>query len=188
MEITPEIVRELLHYDPETGIFTWRERDHRWFKTGRDCRKWNSRYAGKRAGVVAQSSESGYRRRHISIFKRIIKEHHLAWLWMTDEPLPPQIDHRNRDATDNRWSNLRSSTSKKNSRNLSLSRRNTSRITGVSWHKFSGKWRAHCRINGRYRHIGYFDDIDDAAKAVSEFRAAHGFDPEHGAELAHYHR
>ncbi len=148
MEITPEVVREFLHYEPDTGLLTWRERDKRWFKTARDCQAWNTRWAGKRAGYVTYKRD-GYQWRKVSLFCKLYKEHRLAWMWMTDDPLPPEIDHENRDATDNRWANLRASNSGKNSRNMSMPQRNTSGVTGVSWSKPCGRWRAMCRAGGR---------------------------------------
>lgn len=182
-----EIVRELLHYDPETGVFTWLARGERWFKTARDCQSWNTRYSGKRAGRVLTFPKTGYQYRGIRVLGRDCKEHRLAWLYMTDEPLPSEIDHKSRDGTDNRWSNLRSSTRANNSRNRSMPRNNTSGITGVTWHKPTGRWLAGCKINGVRHNLGRFDDLDDAAKKVKEFRAEHGFDPGHGCEFAIYH-
>jgi len=114
-------------------------------------------------------------------------EHHLAWLWMTDDPLPEEIDHDNRDGTDNRWANLMSSTRPKNGRNQSMQRNNTSGVTGVHWNKGMGKWQGYCHIAGKRRHVGSFDEIDEAAMAVMELRADHGFNPKHGLEVAHYY-
>ncbi|TFH85262.1 hypothetical protein EQG41_18285 [Billgrantia azerbaijanica] len=186
MKVTPEIVRELLHYDPETGAFTWRERDRRWFKSGRDCRAWNTRYAGNRAGRV-WIGRYGYQSRMVGLLGWKSYEHHLAWMWMTDEPLPEQVDHKNRDGRDNRWCNLRASTVTENGRNQSLSRRNTSGTIGVTWDRRAGMWKAQCRIDGQQQNLGNFHDIEEARCVAREFRAAHGFDPGHGQQVAHYH-
>jgi hypothetical protein len=187
MEITPEIVRELLHYDPETGIFTWRRRDRKWFATGRGWSKWNTRYAGKAAGSIATRKSTGYQYRRIGIFDRDYIAHRLAWLYMVGDPIPEQIDHRNRDATDNRWENIRASDALANMHNQSRNKRNTSGASGVSWHAQGRKWCARCSLGGKYHHLGLFKDIEEASAAVQEFRLANGFDPAHGAEPAHYH-
>ncbi|MEL7966382.1 HNH endonuclease [Vreelandella neptunia] len=190
MKITPEIVRELLHYNPETGIFVWRERGRKWFKPskqGNAWKTWNTRFAGKRAGLVVSQIDNGYQFRSLRLLGVRYLEHQLAWLYMTDDPLPEEIDHRNRMATDNRWQNLRASTSAKNSRNSSKSSRNTSGVTGVTWHKKDNRWQAQCKIRGKTHYLGSHDDINDASQAVADFRTANGFDPGHGKELAHYH-
>lgn len=186
MNITPEIVRELLHYDPETGIFTWRERGRHWFQSYRSYRSWNGKNTGKRAGYT-HTDQSGYQCRCIQFLGNPTHEHRLAWLWMTDEPLPCQIDHENRIATDNRWSNLRAADFTTNARNASMNRTNTSGYAGVSWVKRLGKWKAYCGLDGKPRYLGVYSDINDAAQAVADFRAKHGFDPGHGKEVAHYH-
>lgn len=187
MEITPEIVRELLHYDPETGIFTWRERGEHWFSTKGAHTAWNSRRAGVRAGSVWSDPRQGYQCRQIKILKKLCKEHRLAWLYMAGDPIPDQLDHRDRDGTNNRWDNLRPATPTENSRNRSRRVTSASGVTGVSWRKEAGKWRARCMLDGVYRHLGSFTDINEAAAVVQAFRAKHGFDPAHGAEPAHYH-
>lgn len=188
MNITPEIVRELLHYDPDTGVFTHRERGEHWFKSSSHCKAWNTRFAGKRAGGIRSNSVSGYRRHDIGLLGRDRLAHHLAWLYMTDEPLPDEIDHINRDATDNRWCNLRPAIHIDNGRNLSMKRNNTSGVTGVSWCNRRGKWRAYGKKDGRQHWLGYHDDIDLAAKAVKAFHSLNGFDPEHGLEKTRYRR
>lgn len=188
MKITPEIVRELLQYDPETGIFTWKERKPHRCKSQHECNRWNSRHAGKRAGRIGINRKNGYQNRHITILGNSMLEHRLAWLWMTDIPLPMEIDHRNRDATDNRWDNLRPSSRQHNNKNRSMSSRNTSGVTGVTWNKASGKWLAQCKVKGKHFHLGYFDyhDLDLAAMEVMEFRLEKGFDAAHGTVMANY--
>ena len=46
MELTTEIVRELLDYDQETGIFVWKVRERKWFNREQDFKRWNARFAG----------------------------------------------------------------------------------------------------------------------------------------------
>ncbi|MCO7217591.1 HNH endonuclease [Halomonas sp. OfavH-34-E] len=186
-EITQDLVRELLDYNPKTGAFLWRPRDLSWFKRPVDCKAWNARYAGKRAGGQ-KSEQFGYTRRYIAIFGVLHYEHRVAWIWMKGSPVPEQIDHINRDATDNRWINLRASNNADNHRNLSRNMVNTSGITGVGWHERAGKWRARVKLRGQEYHLGIYDAMEDAAEAVRAFRALHGFDPSHGSSLAHYHQ
>ena len=64
------------------------------------------------------------------------------------------VDHINENRLDNRVENLRITT---NRDNVSRSKKGSSRYTGVSWHKKNGKWSAKIRINGRKKHLGYFD-------------------------------
>lgn len=74
------------------------------------------------------------------------------------------IDHRNGYGLDcTRW-NLRKATGAQNSHNQG-SRAGTSRFKGVSWYRWSGKWRAAIMVNYRKRHLGYFVAEDDAARA-----------------------
>jgi|GEM_PF-3037956 len=49
------------------------------------------------------------------------------------------------------------------------------RKCGVFWHKRARKWQANVRLNGKYRYLGLFDDINEAAAVVSKFYAANGF-------------
>lgn len=185
MRTTPEVVRELLDYDPDTGILIWKIRDAKWFEKGRNCPQWNARYAGRRAGKVWTLAK-GYRNRQIGIFGKNYYEHRIVWMWMTDEPIPEHIDHINRDATDNRWRNLRSATAQTNNLNLSMRSNNKSGITGVSWNKAVGRWHARCSVNGKLHHVGYFDEIDDAAKAIAAHRESVGFDKSHGVDFPIY--
>lgn len=184
--ITPEVVRQLLDYNPDNGVLTWRKRSRGWFKNNRRWGTWNSRYAGKAAGSVWTSPKTGYQSRQIYILGKNKKEHRLIWMWMTGEYPPKQIDHINRDATDNRWSNIRSTKNISNNMNMSMNSSNTSGVSGVCWHKHAKKWVAKCEVNGVRHCLGYFNNLDEAAMEVMEFRADNGFDPGHGLSRAHY--
>lgn len=64
---------------------------------------------------------------------------------------------------DNRKSNLRITTPLNNSRNKCKTKANTSGVTGVSWCKRSQKWCAQIGVNRKTIHLGYFDNLEDAA-------------------------
>jgi len=182
--ITTEIVRELLDYNTDTGIFTWRQRSRDWFQTERSWKIWNTRHAGKSAGYV-HTAARGYPRLQIALLGKDYLGSRLAFLWI-GEPLPEQVDHVDRDSLNNRWSNLIASNNAENGKNCSMHRNNTSGVCGVYWHKPAGKWRAGVKLDGKNYHLGLFDDLDDAAAAVSAFYAANGFSDRHGQELAWY--
>lgn len=76
------------------------------------------------------------------------------------------VDHRDGDGLNNRRSNLRVVTQAQNCKNRSKSRKpKTSPHKGVWWHKRLKKWTAAIGVNYRQKHLGYFDDQEDAAKA-----------------------
>lgn len=75
------------------------------------------------------------------------------------------VDHINHDKLDNRRSNLRICTNRQNTSNQQLRSKNTSGYKGVVWFKDRQKWRAGIKVNYKFKHLGYFDDILEAAKA-----------------------
>lgn len=145
--LTAERLRELLHYEPTTGLFTRR--------VSRGGAK-----AGEVAGGLDRWDYIG-----IKIDGRDYAAHRLAWLYMTGEWPAHEIDHRDRCRTNNRWGNLREATRPENARNLSRRSDNVSGVPGVIWHKARGKWRAMIRRDGIGRHLGLFDSIEAAATA-----------------------
>lgn len=166
-ELTAERLRELLHYDPETGVFTWKVTLSR------------RASAGSIAG--AYGANKGYT--PISVLKRKYQAHRLAWLYMRGVWPPEDLDHINRDRSDNRLANLRLASRTENSQNANLKRNNTSGCKGVSWHIQSGRWRAHLMLNRRQIHLGLFDAFDDAVAARKAGEAQyHPFAPK---EVAH---
>lgn len=75
------------------------------------------------------------------------------------------VDHINGDTLDNRRCNIRVCTPAENMRNRPIQSNSTSGYKGVSWHKHRSKWRAQIKINGRKKHLGYFDNPKDAYMA-----------------------
>lgn len=75
------------------------------------------------------------------------------------------IDHINGNPRDNRRCNLRLARYVDNQRNMRVPRHNTSGYKGVSYRHDRHKYRAYISLHNRTKHLGYFDDIKDAAKA-----------------------
>lgn len=146
--LTADRLRQVLSYDAETGVFTWRDRISIRIKVG------------NRAG---RPNWKGYRQ--IGIDGALIMEHKLAWLYVYGEWPNAQIDHINRDKADNRIANLRLATNSQNHINKGLQKNNTSGFKGVVWEPSLGKWRARIKVNGRNKYLGVFASKEDAAGA-----------------------
>lgn len=151
-DVAMDRLRELAHYDPEAGLFTWIK----------------GRYgasAGTIAGCVCKTS--GYR--VICIDYIHYRANRLAWFYMTGEwPGELDVDHKNRIKHDDRWENLRIATRSKNMGNMATRGANTSGIPGVVWDKTRGKWRAQIRLGGRKTNLGRFDCMEQAIAKYNE--------------------
>lgn len=172
--LTQEYLKEALHYDPETGIFTWKVRPLKHFVNTHRMNLINSKCEGKVAGHM---TDQGYLT--IGLKGTGYKAHRLAFIYMTGE-CPAYTDHINHIRTDNRWVNLREATIAENNRNLSLRKTSLSGVPGVSWHKETKKWRA--RIFKEY--LGVFDNLDEAIAARLTAAKNRGFHENHGAKNA----
>ena len=106
-------------------------------------------------------SSSGYARRNSKSNNKLIeiRLHRV----ITNCPEDKQVDHINGNRLDNRKENLRICTHKQNSYNKSKKRTNKSGYKGVYWCTTSKKWRSRIACDGKEIHLGYFDDIKEAA-------------------------
>jgi hypothetical protein len=75
------------------------------------------------------------------------------------------VDHIDNNKLNNNVNNLRWATITENNRNKVLSSRNTSGVKGVMWLQKRKKWKAQVKIDGKSKHLGYFDNLEDAKKA-----------------------
>jgi hypothetical protein len=139
--LTRARLRELLHYDRDTGEFRW------WKRVGDEVQ------LGEKAGYL-----------DLCIDERWYQAHQLAWRYVTGRWCRPMIDRRDGDGTNNRWSNLRRATQSQNTANSRRPRHNTSGYKGVSLRR-SGRWRAIICNKGRWIYLGTFA-TPEAAHAV----------------------
>lgn len=152
--ITQQELKELLHYDPEIGIFTWKKLH---------------KYSNRKINDIAGSIDSGYVR--IGINKKRYGAHQLAWLYINNEIGGFEIDHANGIKTDNRIKNLRKATVSENAYNRKLNIKNTSGVKGVTWHKKSKKWQVVITVNKINKYLGQFEDLDLAELIIKEARS-----------------
>ena len=88
---------------------------------------------------------------------------------LTSCPDGLEIDHINGDTLDNRRTNLRVCTRNQNGKNQHRRKRvGSSRYKGLFWASRDGKWRVRIMVDGRYVHLGYFQDEEEGALAYNE--------------------
>ncbi len=150
-ELTQEVLKSLLTYDPETGNFFWSVKSGRKIRTGR--------LAGNR-------NCNGYL--VVGVKGKKYMCHRLAWLYVYGKWPTHLIDHINRVRTDNRISNLREVLPVQNSQNRNPDPKNKSGLRGVCWGKKEKKWRSQIKHAGEKIHLGVFDDKFEAYAAYLE--------------------
>jgi len=129
-----------LNYDPETGVLRWKVRTPDMFTDGKRprewaCNNWNAKHAGKEAFTAVSNigNKTGLIDSVPYVAARII--------WKLVHGYDPvEVDHINRDKTDNRICNLREADRSMNCLNRGLLRNNKSGISGIYLEKSSGLW------------------------------------------------
>lgn len=168
-----EYLKAIIRYESDTGKMYWLARK----VSARGDLIYNGKYAGKEVGGSGQ--KDGYKRIGLTFRSRkyMLLLHRVAWLLGSGSWPSGHIDHINHKTQDNRFENLRVVSQLDNARNMSLSSRNKSGITGVFWHSAMKSWRASVKKET----IGFFYRIEDAAAAVKKKREELGFHENHGA-------
>lgn len=145
--LTQARVRELFTYDAETGVLRWR------------VRKAYRVRVGDRAGYL---SREGYW--CVTIDNGTHKVHRVIWLYVHGAFTKCDIDHINRDRSDNRLCNLREASFAENRRNVGAYATNKAGHKGVV-RRPNGRWQAYINADCRRVHLGTFDTVDQAAMA-----------------------
>lgn len=156
-------------YDPDTGQFY----DHK---------------SGKAVGGRQQAGSIGKKRTRAETYialnymqnnkRKQYKAHRIAFLIMTGS-IPEKVDHINHIGTDNRWSNLASSNSTMNGKNMSKKPKNG--IFGIC--KWNGKWKAQIGHENKMLHLGYYEDYFEACCARKSAEIKYKFHPNHGLAI-----
>ena len=133
----------MLHYNEETGIFTWIE----------------SNRASVNGTIAGSVTTGGY----ITIYVngKTYPAHRLAWFYVTRLWPKEYIDHIDHDPENNRWINLREA-------NKSQNGSNTLKINKGVRRRSSGRWEARIRVDKKEIYIGSFASEERARVAFAE--------------------
>ena len=141
-------LRELLDYNPETGIFTWKVKRSR---------------TAKRGDIAGDLDESdGYIK--IGVNGTVYKGHRLVWFYVHGEWPEHEIDHINGIRDDNRLSNLREATDIVTAQNRGIGKNNLTGRVGVASSPNGKKYVAFIRANGVQHFLGTFDSFEKACE------------------------
>ena len=160
-ELTQAELKDLITYNPETGIATWKT------PTSNRVRK----------DRPASYTNQGYV--FLRINNKLYGVHRLAFLYMSGV-IPAEVDHIDGNRANNAWNNLRSVTRAENNRNRRRQYNNTSGTTGVIWDRNRNKWRASIKLNGKTKYLGRFSTKEAAAAARQRAQKNLGFSDRHG--------
>ena len=152
------------------NLFDYRD-DELWWKERPSYRVDMSKPAG---------SVDHYGYRVIKIKGKIYKTHRLIWLYVHGKFPDNHIDHVNGIKDDNRIENLRDVSRQENLRNAAKYKNNTSGHLGVSWNTRSDKWNAQIKVDGKNKHLGFFNILEDAVEARKLASIEHDFHENHG--------
>lgn len=144
----------LFSYKKETGSLTWRPG---FDKKGRP----NTRLVGQEAGYVGTGNY-----RVVMINEQNYAVHRIIWKMINGSDPLEEIDHKNNDRLDNKWSNLREATHSQNNHNVPVKKHSVSGIKGIRCIK--GRWYATIRKDYKQYHIGVFDDVNSAIMAHAD--------------------
>ena len=153
--LTQERLKELKHYNPDTGVWTH-------LTNAGPAKK------GERAG---SSDKDGYTR--ICVDYKEYRSARLAFFYMNGEWPRGKVDHRDLDKTNDRWNNLRHASTSQNGANTTLRSDNKSGIKGVFYRRDLGKYRAAIQVNGKSIYLGLRNTKEEASALYAEAAKQH---------------
>lgn len=155
-----QLLHSLLIYDEETGLL---------------YRKSNNKLASR-------AYKAGGNKFYYCINLNGVRyyAHRIVWKMLYNEEPPEQIDHDDGNGLNNVRSNLLNSDKLKNNHNKRKYNTNKSGHCGINWSASNQKWKATIGIDGIAKHLGYFDDIEEAIKVRENEELKYNFSKNHG--------
>lgn len=162
-ELTQERVKELLHYDSETGIFT---------------RLVTVKHNARKGDIISCINKAGYVVGNLD--GKLYLMHRVAFLYVEGRWPYIKADHKDTIRNNNKWDNLREATHFQNQCNSTIACNNKTGIKGV-FLLGSGKYRASIRAGGKTIHIGTYETKEQAGDVIMKVRQQlHGEFANHG--------
>ena len=156
LKLSHQNLLDILEYFPDKGIFIWKIT-----RSSRAC-------IGQKAG----SKHKAEGRYFIKINKTRYARSRLAWFYVYGIWPENEIDHRNRIPSDDRIKNLREATHQENMWNtITIKRKNNHLPKGIYIKR--KKFTVRLTHENQLKHLGNFDNLDDAVKCRDEFEAEH---------------
>ncbi len=138
---TRDFLLNIFRYDRETGLLFWKNHWHK-----------NKLYLiGKEAGCIYKDHKNYYKK--ITLANKNQMVHQLIYFLETGE-IPEVIDHIDGNGLNNRMSNLRNITTRKNLQNTK--RHRNGKLVGAHFHKKENRWRSTINIQGTKITLGRF--------------------------------
>jgi hypothetical protein len=158
-----ELLQELLDYDEDTGILTWKRRRKDFYQKERDSKEFNTRWAGKRAGIIHRG------RREIALgpFGGKYPASRIIWKLVYGVDSPFCIDHKDNDPLNDRLDNLREATKGQNAANARMCKLQKNGYKGVHKTK-SGRYEAKIVHRTVVHWLGTHDTPEEAHAAYCE--------------------
>jgi len=153
---SPEVLRQLLRYEPDTGNLFWLPRGPEWFNPDgfwsqtTASRRFNAKYANREAFTALSH---GYKCGRI--FDRMHLAHRVIFAMMTSEWPTDDVDHRDLKRSNNRWENLRPATGLENRINKAVRADSKLGIKGVQ-ERAGGRFVARITLGGTCIRLGRF--------------------------------
>lgn len=150
--LTAERLKELIKYEPDTGNFVWAK----------------GRPGASKGAIAGWTDVNNYR--SVKIDREVYLQHRLAFFYVQGKWPVCEMDHKDGDRTNNKWSNLREATRTQNA----VNRKATAGLKGAEKQP-NGKWVARIRYNKKRLYLGMFDTELQAHKAyVLKAQELHG--------------
>ena len=186
---SPARLHQLISYNADSGILTWRARQPSDFSdTKRDpewvSKIWNANYAGNIA--LGARHSAGYLGGTIEGAK--VFSHRVAVAIAHMQWPDGQVDHINGKRDDNRFINLRVVTQSENNRNSAIQKNNTSGHVGVCFNMEKNRWWAYVHDDlGKRVLLGAFKQKEDAIIARKAAENEYGYHENHGRHSGCYY-
>jgi hypothetical protein len=151
VSITHQLLKEIISYDPENGLFRW---------------------IMARPKVVVGAVAGTFKHHKgyviIELYGIAYAAHRLAWFYVTGIWPIGSIDHVNRNKRDNRFSNLREASNGQNIANSSTT--NKHGLKGVAHHKWLKKnpYSAQITVNKKTLYLGCYATPEEAHEAYKK--------------------